>query len=450
MGIQGDKMTKFSVSHEAEQSVLAILLQNPEMFHSLSDFAPEYFFNSGNQQTAQAIKELVAAGVIPDVMGVYKVSEQEFKDNFGLPFLNKFLDIPVVMTNLDHWYRELKKAALERNEQMQVESHSRRLSQGEYKDTEMLINYHQARAAYLTTESEQGESDDGYLDELTKEWLDDLEAGMQEDAREDYISTGFRDVDEAMEGGFYPQTINLIAARPAMGKTAFALNLASQMIERTQVAFFSLEMPRKKLISRIMSSKAKVYSSKYNRPKKMNDIDYEDTMRTVQEMANILPNMVINDKPNASLEYIESKIRKYKREKDIKVVFIDYLQLIEPPKQKNLGTRELEVSAIAKRLRGLARELDLSMVLLAQLNRALEQRPDKRPRPSDLRESGSLEQEADVIQFLYRDEVYNPETLDKGIAEVITGKNRSGSIGTTKMIFDPQFTLFKDMPKDIY
>ena len=442
---------KLVQTHEGELAVMAGIIQDPEMFHTIEGFDPEFFIDKGHRVTAYAFQELMSAGITPDIFNILKMAEgmdPDFKKQYGLKHLDRYLNTPVVTHNVAYWYAKVKENALLRNEQIETGNHVKRLANGEYESTESVISYLQERVAFLSKLTEEETKNDGTFSELIKEFITDVEQRFEGKIPDDFIPTGFKGVDELLQGGYFPQTLNIIAARPAMGKTAYALQLASQVMEHTPVAFFSLEMSRKDLISRIMSLKGRIYSSKYKTPKKMTEEDFFTTHKVIQDMAKYADNLIINDKPNASIDYIESKSIKYVREHGVRMIIIDYLQLMgDSNKEKELN-REQSVSSKTIRLRTLARRLGIPIISLAQLNRLLEQRPDKRPRPSDLRESGALEQEADLIQFLYRDEVYNPDTPDKGVCEIITGKNRHGGTETVKMIFEPEFTLFKEIPKD--
>ena len=252
------------------------------------------------------------------------------------------------------------------------------------------------------------------------------------------IPTGFIDLDYKMSG-FQPSDLILVAARPSMGKTAFVLNIAQYMAFHNDVtaAIFSLEMSKEQLVNRLLALESKVDSQNI----RTGNLEDEEWAKLI-EGANIIgkSNLIIDDKPGISISELRSKCRKYKMEHNLGVIFIDYLQLMTGSGRSE--SRQQEISEISRSLKALARELNVPVVALSQLSRAVEQRPDHRPMLSDLRESGAIEQDADVVMFIYRDDYYNPDTEDKNIAEIIIAKQRNGPIGTVRLAWMPQYTRF--------
>ena len=248
--------------------------------------------------------------------------------------------------------------------------------------------------------------------------------------------------------GFQPSDLVILAARPAMGKTMLALNFAAHAAvnAKKKVAFFSLEMTSPQLMQRILANAARIEVGKFRK----GDMTADELDRLWQESVHLsTDNLMFDDTPGLSFSDLRSRCRKMKRERGCDLVIIDYLQLMTAGNVANAkGSRELEIAYISRGLKGLAKELSAPIIALAQLNRGLEQRPDKRPRSSDLRESGSIEQDADMIMFVYRDEVYNKETTEKGIAEIIIGKNRHGSTDPAiKLAFQSEFMAFHNLMK---
>ena len=256
------------------------------------------------------------------------------------------------------------------------------------------------------------------------------------------IPTGFYDLDK-MTAGLHNSDLVLVAGRPAMGKTAFMLNIAryAAVRERVPVAIFNLEMSKQQLATRMLSTESGVESEKL-RNGELADSDWTK----IAEGMSVLSGAPIyfDDSTDVSVQSIRAKCRKLKMEKDIKLVFVDYLQLMQG-KAGRSDSRTQEVGDISRSLKVMARELDVPVIVGSQVNRELEKRADKRPMLSDLRESGSIEQDADIVMFLYRDEVYNPETQYKGVAEVILAKHRNGATGTCNLIFDAEHSAFKNM-----
>ena len=257
------------------------------------------------------------------------------------------------------------------------------------------------------------------------------------------IPTGFIDLDYKMSG-FQPSDLILVAARPSMGKTAFVLNIAQYMAFHNDVtaAIFSLEMSKEQLVNRLLALESKVDSQNI----RTGNLEDEEWAKLI-EGANIIgkSNLIIDDKPGISISELRSKCRKYKMEHNLGVIFIDYLQLMTGSGRSE--SRQQEISEISRSLKALARELNVPVVALSQLSRAVEQRPDHRPMLSDLRESGAIEQDADVVMFIYRYDYYNKDSENKNIAEIIIAKQRNGPIGTVNLVWLPNYTKFVNMKK---
>lgn len=277
-----------------------------------------------------------------------------------------------------------------------------------------------------------------------------IDAASRTRGRVTGLETGFMDLDYKTSG-LQPSDLVLIAARPSMGKTAFVLNLAQHMAFKKDlaVAIFSLEMSREQLVNRMLSLESHVDAQKI-RTGRLND---EEWMNLVEGSASIANSrLYIDDTPGISLASMRSKCRKLKIEHDIKIVIIDYLQLMSGDSGSNASSRQQEISDISRGLKALARELNVPVVALSQLSRAVEQRPDHRPMLSDLRESGAIEQDADVVMFLYREGYYNRDLseAEQRVAEVIIAKQRNGPIGTVNLLWMPELTKFTDMDREPY
>ena len=255
------------------------------------------------------------------------------------------------------------------------------------------------------------------------------------------VPTGFVDLDR-MTAGLHGSELILVAARPAMGKTAFALNIATHAATRARVpvAIFSLEMSKDQLVNRILASETMIDSNKLRTGK----MEEEDLIKLSEGLGPLSEaEMYIDDTPGISITEIRAKCRKLKIEKNIGMIVIDYLQLISGSGSRKNGSREQEIAEISRSLKILAKELDVPVIALSQLSRGPDQRKeDHRPMLSDLRESGSIEQDADIVIFLYRDDYYNPDSEDRNLAEVIIAKQRSGSTGTVKLLWLGSYTKF--------
>ncbi|MFR3666718.1 MAG: replicative DNA helicase [Ruminococcus sp.] len=259
------------------------------------------------------------------------------------------------------------------------------------------------------------------------------------------VSTGFVDLDYKTSG-LQPSDFILVAARPSMGKTAFVLNMAQHMAFRKEktVAIFSLEMSKEQLVNRLFSLESKVDSQKI----RTGNLEDEDWAKLI-EGAGIIGNshLIIDDTPGISISELRSKCRKFKLEQGLDIIIIDYLQLMSGSGRGG-NSRQQEISDISRALKGVARELNVPVVALSQLSRAVEKRDDKRPMLSDLRESGAIEQDADVVMFIYRDDYYNKDTENKNMAEIIIAKQRNGPIGTVNLVWMPEYTRFVNAKKD--
>ena len=258
------------------------------------------------------------------------------------------------------------------------------------------------------------------------------------------VPTGFIELDKRT-AGLHGSELILIAARPAMGKSAFALNIATNaaLNANVGVAIFSLEMSKQQMVNRILCSEAMVDSNKV-KTGKLDDEDWAKLAGAIGPLSET--GIYIDDTAGISITEIRARCRKLKLEKDIGLIVIDYLQLIQGSNRRN-GSREQEIAEISRSLKILAKELNVPVIALSQLSRAVEQRPDHKPMMSDLRESGSIEQDADIVMFLYRDDYYNPDTERKNIAEVIIGKNRSGSTGSIDLMWLGSYTKFVNLEK---
>ena len=278
------------------------------------------------------------------------------------------------------------------------------------------------------------------IKEVVLNALDKIEKASRAKGNVTGIPTGFIDLDYKLSG-LQPSDLVLVAARPSMGKTAFVLNIAQHVAFRQNkcVAIFSLEMSKEQLVNRLFALEAHV-DAQLIRSGNLKDTDWEKLI----EGAGIIgkSDLIIDDTSGISVSELRSKCRKYKMERGLDLIIIDYLQLMSGSTVRRNESRQQEISEISRALKGIARELDVPVIALSQLSRAVEQRPNKRPMLSDLRESGAIEQDADVVMFIYRDDYYNPDTKDKNIAEIIIGKQRNGPIGTVRLAWIPQYTRF--------
>jgi replicative DNA helicase len=276
--------------------------------------------------------------------------------------------------------------------------------------------------------------------------VDRIDTLYQQEGTITGLATGFADLD-LMTSGLQPGDLVIVAARPSMGKTTFSMNIAEHAAMKGQhpVAVFSMEMPADQLALRMISSLGRIELQRI-RTGKLEEEDWPRLTSTLNLLSQA--KMFIDDTAALSPTEMRARTRRLKREHGLGLIVVDYLQLMQVPGFKE--NRTAEISEISRSLKGMAKELGVPVIALSQLNRSLEQRPNKRPVMSDLRESGAIEQDADVIMFIYRDEVYNPESSDKGSAEIIIGKQRNGPIGSVKLTFLGKYTRFENYIQDVY
>ncbi|MFW5667942.1 MAG: replicative DNA helicase, partial [Acetivibrio ethanolgignens] len=282
------------------------------------------------------------------------------------------------------------------------------------------------------------------IDKIVLQSLESIEAASKTKGTVTGVSTGFYDLDYKT-AGLQPSDLILVAARPSMGKTAFVLNIAEHVAvkDKKTTTIFSLEMSKDQLVKRMLAMNSKV-DSQAIRSGELKDDDWVKLVESVKEIGS--SGLIIDDTPGISISELRSKCRKYKLEHDLGLVIIDYLQLMTG--NRKTESRQQEVSDISRSLKALAREINAPIVALSQLSRAVEQRPDKRPMLSDLRESGAIEQDADVVMFIYRDDYYNKDTEEPGVAEIIIGKQRNGPTGTVKLGWQAQYTKFVNLERN--
>jgi len=304
------------------------------------------------------------------------------------------------------------------------------------------------RRVFEIAESSARFSRGGYttMRAVLKNVVDRIDTLFEADSHITGVSTGYTEFDD-MTAGLQPSDLVIVAGRPSMGKTSFAMNIAEHAAYKDQVpvAVFSMEMPAEQLVMRMLSSLGRIDQHRL----RIGQLDDDDWPRITSTVALLSEAPIyIDDTPALSPTELRARARRIKREHGLGLIVVDYLQLMQVPGSKENRTNE--ISEISRGLKALAKELKVPVIALSQLNRSLEQRPNKRPVMSDLRESGAIEQDADMIVFIYRDEVYNPESADKGTAEIIIGKQRNGPIGTVRLTFLGKHTRFENYVPDTY
>ena len=432
----------------AEESLLsAIVIDNDTLLDIVEILAPEDFYKGAHQKIFETILELFARDEPADLVTIAtRLKEKgELKNVGGATFLASIADSAPMAVNALHYARIIK-----------GKSHLRALITSSSKiierclqdrgDFEDIIDFAE-NAVFNIAETKETKSFSS-LGDLININIDTLEERQGTSGGLSGLTTGYTRLDN-LTSGLQKSDLIILAARPSMGKTAFALNIARNVAveERIPVAVFSLEMSKDQLSMRMLTSEARIDSSRF----KSGFISQEDWQNATDAagVLNEIP-IFIDDTPNISAMEIRSKTRRLKMDKGLGLVIIDYLQLMKSPFKSD--RRDLEIAEISRALKALAKELEIPVIALSQLNRMLEQRADKRPLLSDLRESGALEQDADIVAFIYRDDVYNKEenNPNKGKAEIIVSKNRNGAVGTAHMTFLGTYTRFEELAADSY
>ena len=425
-------------SMEAEQSVIGAMLMDSDAIVTASEQVDkEDFYGKQYGIMFEAIVDLYNAGKPVDIVTLQeKLKEMNVPPELSsIEFIKTLFDAVPTSTNIKYYAGIVKeKATLRRLIKTNEEIENMCYAGSEPLDSVLEIT--EKKIFNLLRAKPAG--DYVPIKEVVIEALKNIELSAKTTGNVTGLPTGFTDLD-TKTAGFHGSELILIAARPAMGKTAFELNIAQYMAFRKDitVAIFSLEMSKEQLVNRLFSLESHVDSQKI-RTGNLEDSDWENLIESAGVIGK--SNLIIDDTPGITISELRSKCRKYKLEHNLGIIIIDYLQLMSGGKRSE--SRQQEVSEISRALKALARELDVPVVALSQLSRQVESREDKRPMLSDLRESGAIEQDADVVMFLYRDDYYNKDSDKKGIAEVIIAKQRSGSTGTIELVWLPQYTKF--------
>lgn len=429
---------------QAEESVLgAMLLSREAIADAVEVLEPEHFYKPAHGHVYEAVTSLYAAGQPVDAVTVAEeLNRAGLLEAIGGPGL--LIDLqgatPAV-GNAAHYARIVEEHALLRR----LISVSNEIADIAYSVPDDVVKaVDDAEARMFDVAQRRVANTTAPIKDLLSDNLDRLEMLYERGDAITGIPTGFLDLDE-LTSGLQPNAFYVVGARPAMGKTAFALGMATNAAMQTgkPVLVFSLEMSQLELSQRILCSDAKVDATRV-KTGKLDEADWNRISHSVGRLAEAP--IYIDDNPHTSVMEIRAKSRRLKsRVGELGMVVVDYIQLMSG--RSNAESRQVEVSEISRNLKILARELETPVIALAQLNRSLEQRQDRRPMLSDLRESGALEQDADMVMFLYRDEIYNAESDQRGIAEVIVAKHRNGPTDTVKLAFLGQYTRFENMAR---
>ena len=433
-------------NQDAEKAVIGAMLMSKEAAAAATEILiKEDFFEPRYGLVFEAIKTLSEEGKPVDPVTLReKLRESKAPDELTEPDFIRTLITAVTTSALVRQHAGIvkEKATLRRLIGV-TEGITNRCYEGR-EETETILNDTEKEIFQVLQQRSAAEYTP--IMEIALDVLDNIEKAARSDNNITGLETGFKDLDDKTSG-LQNSDLILIAARPSMGKTALVLNIAEYMAFRRNlpVAVFSLEMSRDQLMNRLIAMEASVNSQNI-RTGRLNDDEWTKVSESVTRIGH--SEMIIDDTPGITLQELRSRARKYKLEKDIKVIFIDYLQLMVAGGRSRSDNRQQEISDISRALKSLARELDIPIVALSQLNRSVEQREDHRPLLSDLRESGAIEQDADVVMFIYRDDYYHKDTDEKNVAEIIIAKQRNGPIGTVTLVWLPEFTRFRNMARE--
>ena len=427
-------------SIEAEQSVIGAMLMDREAIIAASEIVvADDFYQRQYGVMFEAMVELFNEGKPVDLVTLQnRLREKDVPPEISsMEFVRDLLNAVPTSANVRHYANIVSEKAVLR----------RLIKLTEEIENDCYLNKEPVEVIMEETEKKMfqllGQRNSGDfmpIRQVVINTLENIERASKTKGNVTGIPTGFTDLDYKTSG-LQNSDFILIAARPSMGKTAFVLNIAQYMAFKKDkaVAIFSLEMSREQLMNRLLSMESKV-DSQHLRTGNLKDDEWSKLIESAGMIGE--SRLMIDDTPGISIGEMRSKCRKYKLEHGLDIIIIDYLQLMSGSGKSSSESRQQEISDISRSLKALARELNVPVVALSQLSRAVEQRTDHRPMLSDLRESGAIEQDADVVMFIYRDDYYNKDSENKGIAEIIIAKQRNGPIGTVNLVWLPDYTKF--------
>jgi replicative DNA helicase len=427
----------------AELAIISSMLFDSEALASAAEFVrPDDFFRLDYRLVFQALLDLHSTGSAVDLITLKaKLQEREAFDKIGgAEALAAIASTVSTSANINQYVRivldrSIKRKLISASGQIQNESYAGT------KSADIILD--DAESAIFSIAEKRHTLGFTHINEALVSSINIIEKAYRQGSKITGIESGFADLD-AKTAGFHPSDLILIAARPSMGKTAMALNMVAHAAIRYNVpcAIFSLEMSKESLANRFIASEARVDAGKLRN----GQLDPDDWGKIAESLGPLSTAPIfIDDTPGITMPQLRSKCRKLKLERGLKLIVVDYIQLMAGSGIGRFESRQQEVSEISRSLKALAREMDAPVIALSQLSRAPESRSDRRPILSDLRESGAIEQDADLVCFIYRDEYYNPETERKGVAEIIIAKQRNGATGTIELVYHNSHVRFANM-----
>lgn len=426
---------------EAEQAVLgAMMLDHNAVIAAMEKLTPNDFYREVHRTIFEAMEHLHHENKEIDVITLPEELRRMKKldDVGGIEYILSLPNLVATAANIEYHANIVAEKALARNLITTCTDLTAAAYDGE-KEPEDLLDDAERKILQLSENKNRG--DFSPVGVVVEETLDKITKLYENKAGLTGLPTGFRDLDR-MTSGLQPSDLILVAARPSMGKTAFTLNIAQNVGVRQHktVAFFSLEMSQEQLVQRILCQISHIDSQKLRTGQLNSDEEWTRLTDACDKLYQAP--IYIDDTPGISVAEMRSKARRLKSEHGLDLIVVDYLQLMQG---RNAESRQQEISEISRSLKALARELKVPLIALSQLSRSVESRQDKRPMLSDLRESGALEQDADIVSFLYREDYYDKETENQHITEVILAKHRNGPVGSIKLYFKGEYTLFLNL-----
>ena len=457
---------------EAEQALLAALLTNNTAYEKISDFLkPEHFYDDINKKIFDAISKLIENNQLADPLTLknYLLQKDEMELIGGDRYLIELAKNSPILSNTEHYGKLIydhyqRREILNISDEIANDANTFDIETG----ASEIIEKAEAKLYDLSSSGESSKDFTEFSSSL-RDAINSAEAAFKRDGQLSGIPTGFTDLDQLL-GGFHKTDLIILAGRPSMGKTALATNIAFKMVnsksinnddKKNVIGFFSLEMSSEQLATRILAEDSNISSEKIRRGQ-LNSNDFQKIVKSSQNLGDLT--LFIDDSPNLSISALRTRARRLKRKYGLDAIMIDYLQLIRPSLSRP-DNRVLEIAEMTRNLKSLAKELQIPVLCLSQLSRQVEQRDDKRPQLSDLRESGAIEQDADVVMFIYREEYYQErkeptegtddyqkwqEKMSKihNVAEVLVAKQRHGPIGKVNLHFEGSTTKFSNLSKD--
>lgn len=438
-------------SIEAEQSVLGSLMLDNESWEKTADLLVEHdFYRRDHQLIFRAIAELFEQSQPVDVITLAEYHDKRGElDKVGeLAYLGMLARNTPSSANIIAYASIVRERSILRQLIAVGTAISNVAFNPEGKSSEEMLDLAEGQVFEIAEKGAKRSGGFIQVKEVLSRVVDRIDTLFEQDSPITGLSTGFNDFDE-QTSGMQPADLVIVAGRPSMGKTTFAMNLAEHAAIKSKVpvAVFSMEMPADALAMRMLSSLGQIDQHRL-RTGRLNDDDWPRLTSAIA-LLNEAP-LFIDDTPALTVTELRARARRLKREHGLSMIVIDYIQLMQGSSRSSNENRATEISEISRSLKALAKELEVPVVALSQLNRSLEQRPNKRPIMSDLRESGAIEQDADLIVFIYRDEVYNEDSAEKGKAEIIISKQRNGPIGTVALTFQGKYTRFENFAFNNY